>query len=171
MYILHVTHWMCLEWISCVMCIAHCIYCIAHCIYWMCHEWISLPIISHECDTLDVSQMNRVCILYCLLYIPYYTLDVSRMNLDNTYMKVYTYVNLTFFIPWVWQTEWVTNESRVYYVLGYIHCIPMRPVCTTFIVFLWDLYLLQGGEDSQDALICMLISAKEPLIIWFFCGK
>jgi len=31
--------------------------------------------------------------------------------------------------------------------------------------------LLQGGEDPQDALNCILFSAKEPLITGLFCGK
>jgi len=33
------------------------------------------------------------------------------------------------------------------------------------------LRLLQGGEDSQDALSCRSFSAKEPLIIGLFSGK
>jgi len=31
--------------------------------------------------------------------------------------------------------------------------------------------ILQGGQDSQDALSCRSFFAKEPLIIGLFCGK
>ena len=30
---------------------------------------------------------------------------------------------------------------------------------------------IKGGEDSEDALSCRSCSAKEPLIVGFFCGK
>ena len=32
-------------------------------------------------------------------------------------------------------------------------------------------FMLQCGEDSQDALSCRSFFAKEPLIIGLFCGK
>ena len=32
-------------------------------------------------------------------------------------------------------------------------------------------HVVQGGEDSQDALSCRSFSAKEPPIIGLFCGK
>jgi len=31
--------------------------------------------------------------------------------------------------------------------------------------------LVQGGEDSEDALSCRSFFAKEPLVIGLFCGK
>ena len=30
--------------------------------------------------------------------------------------------------------------------------------------------MIQSGEDPQDALNCGSLSAKEPLILWLFCG-
>jgi len=31
--------------------------------------------------------------------------------------------------------------------------------------------VVQGGEDPYDALSCRSFFAREPLIIWLFCGK
>jgi len=32
-------------------------------------------------------------------------------------------------------------------------------------------FMLQSGEDAQDASSCWSLFAKEPQIIWLFCGK
>ena len=35
----------------------------------------------------------------------------------------------------------------------------------------WEVHVVQGGEDSSNALSCRSFLAKEPIIIGFFCGK
>jgi len=47
-------------------------------------------------------------------------------------------------------------------------CYEFSPPCRADLL---DMYMIQGGEDSQDALICRSFFAKEPLIIGLFCGK
>ena len=42
---------------------------------------------------------------------------------------------------------------------------------TQFNTLVFTSYNDTGGEDPQDALNCGSLSAKEPLIIWLFCGK
>ena len=32
-------------------------------------------------------------------------------------------------------------------------------------------FIVQGGEDAEDALNCRSLSAKEPLITGLFCGE
>ena len=61
--------------------------------------------------------------------------------------------------------EWVS--VRVY-VSVYI-CVCAECVCVARCTSATE--PLQGGENSQDTLICMSFSAKEPLIIELFCGK
>jgi len=75
----------------------------------------------------------------------------------------------------------------------HIHGMPRsHGISLTYVTLLWDAYrvmshtstrshvneacheyarVIQGGEDSQDARSRRSFSAKEPLLVWLFCGK
>ena len=56
-------------------------------------------------------------------------------------------------------------RSLLYFIDSYLQCVIRQHFSFT------DRGLLQGGKDSQDALCCRSLSAKELIIIGLFCAK